>query len=97
MTNDYLQTVYAAKLLLEKKFNIVNLNLQEKLIVDQFIEIVCVNRGLKIKTFIEEQDAASILMEDNTNQSLQGILTCTLDLNILFSLLIVIGHNGRGK
>ncbi len=73
MTNDYLQAVYAAKLLLEKKFNIVNLNLQEKLIVDQFIEIVCVNRGLKIKNFIEEQDAASILLEDNTNQSLQGI------------------------
>ncbi len=73
MTNDYLQAVYAAKLLLEKKFNIVNLNLQEKLVVDHFIEIVCVNRGLKIRTFIEEQDAASFLMEDNTNQSLQGI------------------------
>jgi hypothetical protein len=73
VTNDYLQAVYAAKLLLEKKFNIVNLNLQEKLVVDHFIEIVCVNRGLKIRTFIEEQDAASFLMEDNTNQSLQGI------------------------
>jgi hypothetical protein len=71
VTNDYLQAVYEAKLLLEKKFNIVNLNLQEKLVVDHFIEIVCVNRGLKIRTFIEEQDAASFLMEDNTNQSLQ--------------------------
>jgi hypothetical protein len=73
VTNDYLQAVYAAKLLLEKKFNTVNLNLQEKLVVDHFIEIVCVNRGLKIRTFIEEQDAASFLMEDNTNQSLQGL------------------------
>ncbi len=73
MTNDNLQAIYVTKMLLEKKFNIANLNLQEKLVVDQFIEIVCVNRGLKIKNFIEEQDAASILLEDNTNQSLQGI------------------------
>jgi hypothetical protein len=68
-----LQAINVTKMLLEKKFNIANLNLQEKLVVDQFIEIVCVNRGLKIRTFIEEQDAASFLMEDNTNQSLQGI------------------------
>jgi hypothetical protein len=54
------------KLRLEKKFNIANLSLQEKLVVDQFIEIVCVNRDLKIRPFIEEQDAASFLMEDNT-------------------------------
>ena len=64
--------MYVTKLLLEKKFNIANLNLQEKLVVDEFIEIVYVNRGLKIRTFIEEQDAASFLIEDNTNQSLQG-------------------------
>ncbi len=73
MTIDYLQAVYVTKLLLEKKFNITNLNLQEKLVVEQFIEIVCVNRDLKIRTFTKEQDATSFLLEDNTNQSLQVI------------------------
>ena len=35
MTNDCLQAMYVTKLRLEKKFNIANLSLQEKLVVDQ--------------------------------------------------------------
>lgn len=59
---DYDSAAHTAKQLLGRKHAIANLTSPEKLDAERFFETVCVNRGMFLRIFTDEQDAIRFLV-----------------------------------
>ena len=64
LIDDFFQATYAAAAFAGKKHRIAHLTREDKLEADQFFETVGLNRGLKIRTFIAEEDAINWLKKE---------------------------------